>query len=1118
MTEDGNTLGIYNNHIKILKLQIQRPSLNRPDFSRLCDYIEETSPQDSTPHLLRITRVRYREKKNLIKAAESYIQTCYTLNVPFFCVLCSHRGEVSLYYGIFDRRMDTQASKALVAAFDAFFPGCETQPADNNKLHELLQTHQHRKVILGIPDTKRPDKNGDREKSDEAPDAEFGMERIADAAGDNNFALVVTAFPLSQEKITDYQNCIASTLNVLHPLIKASTQASHTEQSGTNDSFSAGVNNSSSEAESSSSSISQAMRQGNLGSRLPSDISSFFKGGGSTLKNESEQRGTQSTRQSGTNSTVSHGVNNSQAQSSAVTIETISKEAQFLESLLEKLYQRTQESLGTGMWNTVCTIMADDDSTANMIGDVFRGLMSGPGSFAEPLRCLDVPSTFNPFRILRTSGRGVQKLGEAYEGMSTYLTSTELTRYMAPPLHDMPGLDVQKLVEYARSLPKMSAREGSVELGVILDRGRRTWHPFRIPLDRLNRHCFITGATGSGKSTTIRGLLTGLWREHHIPFLVIDPVKAEYEALREQIPELQVYTLGRSSTEFALNPFSFEPSVGLTPHIDYLKAAFNASLGMYSSMPYILEDIIYKAYADCGWDLHTGENPALEACRKLLGEPGDNLRDLFLPTLSMLVPMVEDAINTFFPNATDYSGSLLGAIRSRLSSMTKGAKGDVLDRRFSTPMTDLLRRPCVLELWPFSDNEEKGFVMSLLLLKLFECRQAEALERPQSAGLRHVLVIEEAHRLLARPKGGSETRGSGRDKGVEVFADMLAEIRSYGQGIIIADQIPAKLIDDVVKNTDIKIAHRILARDDKETLASCMLLDKPQTEDLARLHRGTAAVFFEGMEKPAHVLVIPAGERAPAPADAPVTPAPDRPEQHVFSSNAASVRMNEKSRLLWFEHVRRLGTLALMLGPDELTALRRSAVVLPEGFGRDRLASCLSEGFCLLMDELSAAGVPSAWSTRLCSALYRVLLDWLLENDLRASWETMRRLSLQYGITRMAEAGDGTLDFADELIRIFVRSRQSFFQAGMTQALQGCVNAAGPSTAVQECLAGFIREMYAPVEPSPQLMAESGMRLLSKVRSDDPDIIEAAALHANLLKNMVRELSCTGENHHARQS
>lgn len=63
------------------------------------------------------------------------------------------------------------------------------------------------------------------------------------------------------------------------------------------------------------------------------------------------------------------------------------------------------------------------------------------------------------------------------------------------------------------------------------------------------------------------------------------------------------------------------------------------------------------------------------------------------------------------------------------------------------------------------------------------------------------MMIEEAHRPLKNvPEGGEG--GNTRAKSVEFFCNLLAEIRTFGQGIIIADQIPTKIAPDTIKNTN----------------------------------------------------------------------------------------------------------------------------------------------------------------------------------------------------------------------------------------------------------------------------------------------------------------------------
>jgi hypothetical protein len=162
----------------------------------------------------------------------------------------------------------------------------------------------------------------------------------------------------------------------------------------------------------------------------------------------------------------------------------------------------------------------------------------------------------------------------------------------------------------------------------------------------------------------------------------------------------------------------------------------------------------------------------------------------------------------------------------------------------------------VFELEAFSDNDEKSFIMALLLGRIYEHRQVEYQNgKVPGNTLRHIVVLEEAHRLLAKAEGKGELQASPRTKSVEIFSDMLAEVRAYGQGMIIVDQIPSKLTPEVMKNTEVKIAHRLLSKDDREAVGATMNLSKEQIEDLARHDAGEATMYFGNLANAHHVKI-----------------------------------------------------------------------------------------------------------------------------------------------------------------------------------------------------------------------------------------------------------------------
>jgi hypothetical protein len=83
-----------------------------------------------------------------------------------------------------------------------------------------------------------------------------------------------------------------------------------------------------------------------------------------------------------------------------------------------------------------------------------------------------------------------------------------------------------------------------------------------------------------------------------------------------------------------------------------------------------------------------------------------------------------------------------------------------------------------------------------------------------------------------------------------MFADLLAEVRAYGEGLVIAEQIPSKLISDVIKNTAVKIVHRLPAKDDRDAVGATMNLTDAQSRYLVTLVPGEAAIFTDGMDYP----------------------------------------------------------------------------------------------------------------------------------------------------------------------------------------------------------------------------------------------------------------------------
>jgi hypothetical protein len=146
-----------------------------------------------------------------------------------------------------------------------------------------------------------------------------------------------------------------------------------------------------------------------------------------------------------------------------------------------------------------------------------------------------------------------------------------------------------------------------------------------------------------------------------------------------------------------------------------------------------------------------------------------------------------------------------------------------------------------------------------MLALVSEHRQVAARQSKlrQDDKLLHVLVIEEAHRLLKNisTERTSEFLGNPRGKAVETFCNIIAEMRSLGQGVIVAEQIPTKIAPDVLKNTNTKIVHRLVSADDQKAMGASLGLPDSDVHYLNQLGTGSALIHKEGMARPVEAKI-----------------------------------------------------------------------------------------------------------------------------------------------------------------------------------------------------------------------------------------------------------------------
>ncbi|ENO3977050.1 ATP-binding protein [Aeromonas veronii] len=791
-------------------------------------------------------------------------------------LLSGHANGIDLYFGV-----ATQAEKSFTAAnqlskaIEGNFAGVKLDAVPNKdpKLENLLARAEHQGCILGVPtlNEQNQDVDGDAQ----------GIERLVNSLQGEEWQLTIVAQAADDHTLGKILDAIYNLSSELSIHTKYSYQQS--EGSSTQKSTAAGVNEGSSDSWSKTTNSSDT-EGSNTGwskgsSKSTAKTNGSSSGSGGSSRNESIQTsdssndgssgGTNISRTTGISESLNKGTTKGISKTEtvgsgtnlglALTRERINKAIEEKQKHLnETLIERFRLGRSKGMYRTAIYISARYKVVYDRLGQSVRSIFQGDIASATPLQIKSFDTPVKQLgELLQLRHFSSSKL-QAYQhtlishgipfdvseqtiDAATWLNTKELALLAGFPSSELPGLVLRKSVDFAVNVPAQQRENNSIALGAIIQHGRKLNNQVFLSKNDLSKHVFVTGVTGAGKTTTCMNLLLGAG----LPFLVIEPAKTEYRALYAQgHHDVLYYQAGREDvTPFRLNPFELVTSQqNLAGHIAILTATLTSVYHMEAAMPQLVEEAIKLAYEGLGWNIHTGENLfsddpwAAEECGR------------YWPIFSDMISKL-DALIGSKGMGREFEEKYRGSLVARFTNLTDGVKGRMLNTRRSLDFDALLDKKVVIELEELKGEQDKALLMGLILGRLAESMKWR---HSQDTQFQHLTLVEEAHRLLSRPEMGES---DAKKLGVEMFANMLAEVRKYGEGLIIADQIPNKLIPDVIKNTHTKIVHRLFAADDRSSMGDAMSLSDEQKDFLPLLQTGETIVYCGGWHSSVRVQI-----------------------------------------------------------------------------------------------------------------------------------------------------------------------------------------------------------------------------------------------------------------------
>ncbi len=380
--------------------------------------------------------------------------------------------------------------------------------------------------------------------------------------------------------------------------------------------------------------------------------------------------------------------------------------------------------------------------------------------------------------------------------------------------------------------------EESINLGI--DESDRS---ITIRLRDITRHILVVGTPGSGKTTTLFHILDEL-KKRGVPWMVLEPAKTEYRTLKNLFPDVLVFTLGNELVSpFRFNPFDVPAGTPLEKHISRLYSCFLGAFNLFDPLPMFFDKAIRQIYAEKGWSTYDvgGEDTP---------QP---------PTIFDMYSVAENIVKEG-KYTGEIGSNIKAAFVNRLEALQRGSIGRMMNVRQGLSLSDLMQKNVILELDALN-ADEKSLMAMFIFTHIYEYAKAR---HTSNNGLKHVLVIEEAHNLIGYSITGSSDRANPRLHAIELFTNMLAEMRALGEGIIIADQLPSALAPQAMKNTNIKILHQLVAGDDRKAIGLTMGMgddeDKdPRLKEPVTFQPGEAFIFTG--RRIAHVRMIPLSER-----------------------------------------------------------------------------------------------------------------------------------------------------------------------------------------------------------------------------------------------------------------
>ncbi len=368
------------------------------------------------------------------------------------------------------------------------------------------------------------------------------------------------------------------------------------------------------------------------------------------------------------------------------------------------------------------------------------------------------------------------------------------------------------------------AKDGQIELGRIIFRNKKKYK-FKLSISDLERHMFICGSTGSGKTNFHQRFLISLDNILQVPFLLCE-FKGEYTFLQKKIKNVLILKPGYNFFINIFDPEGTDPRI----HAERLFQAFRSGMKFEDKefspqMERVFVDILVQM---CKHE----KNRSWEAFKRLSQE--------YFSTNSSLYNTIDRKVGGSIEQS-------IYAIQNRIRRYCTGTLSEIFVKKIGMKVKDIFKYKVIIDLSSIiklgGDKIDALFFLNVLLKYLYD----ENIERGSKnyTGIRHITILEDAQYFAPQEL-------SRKSEITTYIEDIALLLRGTGECLITLATRPA-LSEEILANCGVLISFKEHMQ--KDLLRQLLNLDNDQERYLSELKVGQCIIRVNSIDRPFSLIV-----------------------------------------------------------------------------------------------------------------------------------------------------------------------------------------------------------------------------------------------------------------------